>query len=161
MNVFTFRNPRITEMTLDELDMSESGGNEVGVKFAYDSVYIETDLDANDTQFTNGATFLPSSSTGALYPLRYNMSPGAMGAALKAVPPYGAQGATSSCDPLNNMSNGIGGNLISNAQNAIKSAASSVSNALSNFGSSFTSGLSGFGGDAGQQASDLADTAFI
>lgn len=161
MNVFTFRNPRITEMTLDELDMSESSGSEVGVKFAYDSVYIETGIDANSTEFTNGATFLPNSSTGAMYPLRYNMTPGAMSSALKAVQPYGAQGATTSCDPLNGMSNGIGGNLLQNAQNAIQSAASSVTGALSNFGSSFTSGLSSFGGDAASQASDLADTAFI
>ena len=162
MNVFTFRNPRITEMSLDDLDMAESGGSEVNLKFAYDSVYIETSLSANEQAYTNGATFLPSSTSGALYPLRYNMSPGSM-AALKAVAPYGGQGATTSCDPKNGISTGIGGNLLSNAQDAIKNASSSITGALDSFGSAFSSGLTSIGdaaSSAADQASSLADSIF-
>lgn len=163
MNVFTFHNPRVTEMTLDDVDMSDSAGNEVGVKFTYDSVYIETGIAANDTNYTNGSTYLPNSSTGALYPLRYNESPGAMSAALKATQPYGAQGATSSCDPLGGMNTGFGGSLISNAQQALQSGMSSVTQALDGFSSSFTSGLDSIGStvsDMADQASSIASDLF-
>lgn len=41
MNVFHFYNPKITQMMLDEVDMSSAGdGNEVSLTFEYDSVYI-------------------------------------------------------------------------------------------------------------------------
>lgn len=41
MNVYHFYNPKITQLTLDELDMASTGdGNEVAITFEYDSVYI-------------------------------------------------------------------------------------------------------------------------
>lgn len=41
MNVFHFYNPKITALTLDEMDMATNGeGNEVSITFSYDSVYI-------------------------------------------------------------------------------------------------------------------------
>ena len=120
MNVFQFLNPRITEMTLDDLDMSTSEGNEVNIKFNYDSVYIHTGIPANQSPFTDNASALPGQQTGALYPLRYNGSAGAMNAAHANVAAYGSQGATTSCDPLNStntssnpfiVGGGIGGAL--------------------------------------------------
>lgn len=41
MNVFHFYNPKITVLTLDDMDMATAGeGNEVSITFSYDSVYI-------------------------------------------------------------------------------------------------------------------------
>lgn len=163
MNVFTFHNPRITEMVLDDVDMADSAGNEVSLKFAYDSVYIETGLNANDTSFTTGTTFLPSSSTGAMYPLRYNETPGAMSAAIKAQQPYGAQGATAACDAMGGINTGSAGGLISSAQDALKNGMSTVSKALDGFSSSFSSGLDQIGssiGNMSDQAQSIASDIF-
>jgi len=136
MNVFQFLNPRITEMALDDVDMSSSEGNEITVKFHYDSVYIHTNIPSNSPPFTNGSTMLPGSQVGAMYPLRFNGSASAMNAAHATISPYGygTSGATQSCDPMNPITtssnplapiNGIGG--------ALSGVADSVTNALSGF----------------------------
>jgi hypothetical protein len=77
MNVYTFVNPKITELQLDELDMSiGSEGNEVSLTMAYDYVHLQTAHDFrhqsaggtgeyNMTDLTNGE------QNGAFYPLRH------------------------------------------------------------------------------------------
>lgn len=143
MNVFTFHNPRITEMNLDDVDMADSAGNEVTIKFAYDTVHIATGLSANDMLYTNGTSFLPNSTSASLYPLRYNESPGAMKAAHN-VPPFGAAGATSSCDPMGEIKTGFVGSIMNSAQKAISSAASSVSNAMNSAFGGVSQSISNF-----------------
>jgi hypothetical protein len=42
MNVYTMNNPKITQLTLDDVDMAESGsGNEVEIQFTYDGLHVE------------------------------------------------------------------------------------------------------------------------
>jgi hypothetical protein len=101
MNVFIFMNPRISLMKLDDLDMASSEGSEVGISFNYDSVYIETDVDANSMHYTSGPNFLPGSTSGAVYPLRFNDTAGAMDAAHASAPVGGGTGGQSNCNGTN------------------------------------------------------------
>ena len=164
MNVFTFLNPRMTEMTLDDLDMSSSEGSEVGIKFHYDSVYIRTGLPANTT-LNNYASkeFLPGTQIGAMYPLRYNGSPGAMDAAHKMNPPFGGAGATTSCDPLggfgtgNNPLSSVGG-MLSDAAGSVTNAMSGLSDNLSQLGDSVSGGIQSGIASVRGAASSLIDS---
>lgn len=132
MNVFEFHNPRITDMSLSELDMSSSEGSEVDIKFNYDSVYIETGIPANTTSYTSSSTMLPGNNRGSLYPLRYNTSPGAMSAPLKNAMPYGGQGQTQSCDASNPISTSfISPSTATTQPNAITNALDGITSAFS------------------------------
>lgn len=71
MNVYNFFNPRITNLTLDDLDMSSSDGTELSMSFNYDSVYIDTGVPLTD-EFYNISDL---TKTGR-YPLRYNAANG-------------------------------------------------------------------------------------
>lgn len=107
MNVFHFLNPRITQMTLDDVDMSETAGTEVGITFSYDSVYLETDVPANRSDYVNSADSLPGQQTGALYPLRYNGTAGAMNDAHKAAAALTPASPAESCSAINNTNTSI------------------------------------------------------
>lgn len=65
--VYTFVNPRITELTPDDVDMSLSDGNELTITFSYDYVSVETDVKMSDLD-----SKLRDAQSDALYPLRYN-----------------------------------------------------------------------------------------
>lgn len=68
VNVYQFLNPRITSLELDEVDMSVGNeGNEVSIKFNYDTVYIQNAMPI--TTITDNAGLTPGQDT-ALYPLR-------------------------------------------------------------------------------------------
>ena len=146
MNVFQFINPRIIEMNLDELDMSSSEGNEVQIKFNYDSVYIHANIPANEAPFTDDTNALPGQQTGVMYPLRYNKSAGAMDAAHASVAPYGGQGATSSCDALGGISNGI-------------TSGGGVAGALSSLGDNLSAGVSNIADAASSIATKVTGAA--
>jgi hypothetical protein len=72
MNVYSFMNPKITNLELDELDMADNGGgNEVSLQFVYDSVNIQTNCDV-----LNKSTFdLTDLSTGAAGDAMYPLNP--------------------------------------------------------------------------------------
>jgi hypothetical protein len=82
-NVYQFLNPRITSLDLDEVDMSVgTEGNEISLKFNYDNVYIQTNVDVMDTTVNiTDAEGVFVGQHGAQYPLRDVTSPGAMDAA--------------------------------------------------------------------------------
>lgn len=46
-DLYTFSKPKIMELQLDELDMSQSEGNEVAFTFGYDALFMETGLLTN------------------------------------------------------------------------------------------------------------------
>lgn len=136
MNVWRFLNPQITQMTLDEVDMSiGSEGCNLDVSFVYDSVY----LDAGVEVANNGGKYkLSETQRGAVYPLRFR------GAGDSGVPnnsginPYGTTTPQPGvCDPMNPVStsgiNNIGG-LISGGGigGAISKATSSLATLRSN-----------------------------
>lgn len=158
MNVFTFLNPRISEMSLDDVDMAANEGNEMVVKFNYDSVFIATDIPANDTKYTSSSEFLPGTQLGSQYPLRYNGSAGAMNSAHASNGAYGATGASTSCDAMGGMN--TGNNPLGTVSNMLSNAAGSVTNALNGL----TSGISGTSSTRSQAASlagDLSGTEYI
>lgn len=169
MNVFTFINPRITEMTLDDVDMANSEGNEVGIRFNYDSVHIATDVPANSTQYTSSASFLPGTQVGSMYPLRYNGTAGAMDSAHTSAAAYGSGGASTSCDPMGSMntgSNPLGAvsSMLTSAASSVSGAVSSLTSGLSSLGNvaSAAASLSGMGtGSTNSIANDLAGTEFV
>jgi len=71
MNVYSFHNPKIMTLELDDLDMADNGnGNEVSFQFAYDSVSIETGYDVSDTTKYN-LEELSKGTLGSSYPLHY------------------------------------------------------------------------------------------
>lgn len=54
MNVYTFQNPKITALNLDDLTMLESGaGSEMSFDFEYDALYIEPNYAIQDTTTYN------------------------------------------------------------------------------------------------------------
>lgn len=65
MNVYHFYNPKITAMTLDDLDMATTGdGSEVALTFSYDSVYVIPGYNLLlDTTYN-----LPSITDDGIYP---------------------------------------------------------------------------------------------
>jgi hypothetical protein len=115
MNVYRFFNPRISTFTLDNVDMSVGDeGNELSMKFNYDSVYVDTDVPMDSQEYG-----IADRSRNAVYPLRYNdgTSTGPTNS------PSGATGkpqsGNSSCDTNINTKNpplssggGFGGGII-------------------------------------------------
>ena len=63
-NIYHFYNPRLSQLQLDDLDMSENSTSELSMNFNYDYVYVET-VDASSIQWED-------MQVGAVYPLRYN-----------------------------------------------------------------------------------------
>lgn len=101
MNLFEFANPRISEMSFDELDMSIGNeGTELNLTFDYDTVFIKTGLDMNDQQYMDSSKTLPGQGRGAFYPLRYNDSASAMDASRQSTSNTTAIPASQSCDPM-------------------------------------------------------------
>lgn len=167
MNVFEFQNPRISELTLDDVDMSAGDGSEVGIKFGYDNVYIDVGVAANSSKYTTSSTFLPGTDRSALYPLRYNSTAGAMDSAHKSMAVYGASGSSSACG-TNTTSNspdslisggGIGGALSSATSTVTSALSGSVSGALSGLESAMSGALSGFDSAVSGVTTDVASAA--
>lgn len=72
MDVYTFMNPKITEMQLDELNMSESGVGEVQMTFSYDSVLIENNMLAfpnTPSYYDNTYNLEEKTNKGNKYPI--------------------------------------------------------------------------------------------
>lgn len=67
-NTYTFINPRITSLSLDDLDMSVSEVGQLEIKFEYDSVYTELSQSMQDLH-------LEQLTDAGQYPLRYVGSP--------------------------------------------------------------------------------------
>lgn len=116
-NIYHFFNPKITSLTPDDLDMSESSSMcELSITFKYDYVYVETQsvdsLELEDLQ------------RGALYPLRYNGADGSNdGPADVNARPYGSGNFNApDCNPLNKQGTSSRGTTNSNnANNAYNS----------------------------------------
>ena len=108
MNVYRFFNPRISQMNLDDLDMSiGSEGNEISINFAYDSVFIDPDVSVSN----NGGKYnLGQTQRGAVYPLRNNSS---AGTSVSGINPYGSATTSGaiSCDPMQPIDTRSGGGI--------------------------------------------------
>ena len=103
MNVFRFFNPRISQLQLDEVDMSMSSeGTDFSCTFAYDSVYVVTDLSLQNSQFNT-----EQRQANPIYPLRYNGSAGTAGGPNNSgIAPFGTPVTVGDgCDPNINTSN--------------------------------------------------------
>lgn len=78
LNVYRFYNPRISNLKLDDLTMSESAVTALDLTFAYDTVYIATDVSFNGSNLARSAQAASAGIGGsALYSLKYIASPGA------------------------------------------------------------------------------------
>lgn len=110
MNVYKFLNPRILNLELDDLDMSDgSNGSEFTMKFFYDTVIIESEqsVDPKKNPAYN-IEHLSHAGDGnqALFPLRYVDDQAAVTSPQPELPLDGSGSA--SCNPLNTVaSNGI------------------------------------------------------
>jgi hypothetical protein len=102
--VYTFINPRIIELNLDELDMAVgTEGNEVSFTFNYDSAYIVTNSMANIA--TDNNTF-PGQTQGTAYPLRNNTDIATANASHAALP---QPPLPTTCAPPGNMNTSLFG----------------------------------------------------
>jgi hypothetical protein len=113
VTVYHFLNPRVTQLTPDDVDMSiGTEGNELSINFCYDSVYVETKtMEELDNTF-RGA------QSDAMYQLRNNnAASAARGPNTQGISPYGQPASNpNSCNPLSTTDNrGVGSVLISNA----------------------------------------------
>jgi hypothetical protein len=77
MNIYSFYNPRISELKLDELTMEGDAKTSVELNFAYDTVYIDTDVSFRDGQLSRSAQVASSGGGSAVYSLKYIDSAGA------------------------------------------------------------------------------------
>lgn len=101
VNVYTFINPRITDMSLDELNMAVANeGTDMSFSFNYDTVYINTVSmkDLTQDNIFNGQAL------GTAYPLRYNTDLATAQAAHAALPKPPAPDA---CTPPGNINTSI------------------------------------------------------
>lgn len=96
VNAYHFLNPRITQLTPDEVDMSIGNeGNQLEITYAYDSVYVETQPIEKFNE-----TFIGAQSN-AVYQLRNNIA-GSKIPNTHGDNPYGpAEPSTTSCNPMN------------------------------------------------------------
>lgn len=148
MNVWRFMNPQITQLAMDELDMSVgTEGTELAMTFTYDSVYIDPDVSMSN----NGGKYnLGETQRGAVYQLKYNGAGSVGGPNNAGINPYGTPPvASDACSPMNptntSGTNSIGG-LISGGGigGAISQVKNSVSSAISNLSSKFSNAAAAF-----------------
>lgn len=73
MNVYNFKNPKLTAMNLDELDMAETGGgSEFELQFVYDAMTITSGFNMNENKTkvveltTNGSNPMVPNFTGTI-----------------------------------------------------------------------------------------------
>lgn len=127
MDVYRFMNPRLTTLALDDLDMSVGNeGSELSITFNYDSVYVDT---APVSSKANGGKYkIGDLQRGAVYPMRYNDGSTAVeGPRTSGIQPFGNPApASTSCDPLNTTSSGVGG-VVNKAKTAIADLSSTFS----------------------------------
>lgn len=130
MNVWRFFNPRISALTLDDLDMSIGNeGSELSITFNYDSVFLDPDISlASDKKYN-----LKQTQRGAVYPLHYNGPTG------------GKVGPLSTSTNVNGMFTDPLG-LVNNLTNQATSLGNAAVAAADNLASKFSSALSAFGG---------------
>lgn len=78
LNVYRCYNPRITDLKLDDLSMAESAATGVELSFAYDTVFIHTNVSFNGTELARSAQAASAGvANSALYSLKYINSPSA------------------------------------------------------------------------------------
>jgi len=126
MNVYRFANPRISQLALDDLDMSVGNeGSQISITFNYDSLYLDVDIDVGTTQQYN----IGQLQRGGLYPLRYN-GDGPYNSGETTISPNGSTSGIGGfgTDPISPLQNGIN-SVIGQGQAAI----ASVSNLSTKF----------------------------
>lgn len=111
MNVFHFYNPKITTMTLDDLDMAMSGeGNEISLTFSYDSVFIIPGYNINAN--SGGPNYdLPNMTSDGIYP--FGVVPGTLPQSL-----------------TNTLKDGVGSGLSSGQDNMLANSAAGPTSSL-------------------------------
>lgn len=139
MNVYRFHNPRLSSLSLDDLDMAiGTEGSELSMTFSYDSVFIDN-VSVNPSM--NGGKYnIAELQRGAVYPLRYNDgSTATEGPRTGGIQPFGQPASATTCDPLNTTSNGSAiGNAVASVKNKVSSAVADLSSKFSNpFGGLF------------------------
>lgn len=65
MNIYTFFNPKIEELQLDNLSMSENAGTEISLQFTYDGMFLDSGRSVRDSTDVN----LTELTSGGMYPL--------------------------------------------------------------------------------------------
>lgn len=69
-NIYTFINPKITGMDLDDLDMSSGdSGSELSIDFVYDSIYAITDVNLARDDMVGAIQHLTGGGVNATYPI--------------------------------------------------------------------------------------------
>lgn len=126
MNVWRFFNPRLSALTLDDLDMSVGNeGSELSITFNYDSVFLDPDVSlASDSKYN-----LRQTQRGGVYPLQYNGTPTGGNIPLTGIPSFA--GAT----------NGAFG-LLGNASSTVASLGNAATAAVGDLSTKFSSALS-------------------
>lgn len=128
MNVYRFLNPRISQLSLDDVDMSIGNeGSELSIVFNYDSVFIDADVSMKD----NGGKYnIKQTQRGAVYPLRYNDGATTEAPSNAGISPTGTPtSGTVSCDPLQQTNNS---SILSSIGKAATSAAADLADKFSN-----------------------------
>lgn len=70
MNIFTFHRPKISQLSLNDVDMSGSDLNEFSCTFNYDALYIQTDVELSN----ENSPMIEQARANPFFPLRYNDS---------------------------------------------------------------------------------------
>ena len=69
LNIYTFYNPKITNLELDDLDMADSGaGSEMSFQFAYDGLHVESAIHTQTLGLNNLKDYT-GDGVGAKYPI--------------------------------------------------------------------------------------------
>lgn len=108
VDVFRFYNPRITELSLDELAMDESSPTMLDINFVYDAVYVDSSVPFESVAAAGARAGAAGVGGSAVYPMRYIGAPGGLNAPNNAgLAPLGepAQPSGGDCDAPKNTSN--------------------------------------------------------
>lgn len=98
MTVYNFANPRVTELSPDDVDMASGEGSELSVVFSYDTVFVDPDVDLKtSTKYGN----IRDKQRNAIYQLQYNGAGNPGGPNNSGINPTGQPAPTTpSCDPV-------------------------------------------------------------
>lgn len=137
MNVWSFLNPRLNTLQLDDLDMSIGNeGGQLSMTFDYDSVFLDPEVDlATDKKYN-----ILQTQRGSYYPMRYNgdVKTGSGQTAIAALPNAGSI-AGGAMDAISQVKNGIPTQAFNSVRNAATAAVSDLSSKFSKALSSFPS----------------------
>jgi hypothetical protein len=100
MTVYNFANPRIVQLSPDDVDMASNEGSELSINFSYDTVFVDPDVDLKtSTKYGN----IRDKQRDAVYQLQYNGT-GTIGPNNSGIKPTGQPAPTTpSCDTVQHI----------------------------------------------------------